>query len=116
MSVTYEALAAEPERAFPPLCAWLGGSWEPRALAYWESPCHGLGANGASSLYLRTRPHKHYRTGDDAYYDALFETRRTVVDERWRERLPPEFCRRAVASPEVAEIAAHVAAPGWAAP
>jgi len=115
LSASYEALAAEPGRYFPPICEWLGGAYEPRALAYWASPNHGLGANGASSLYLRGRPNKQYITGDDAYYDALFDARRTGVDERWRERLPPEFCRRVVASPRVSQIMHRLGVPDWVA-
>ncbi len=115
-AVSYDALAAEPQRMFPPMCHWLDRAWEPRALAYWESPNHGLGANGASSLYLRARANKRYVTGDDAYYDALFAARRTAADDRWRERLPRDFCRRAIASPYAAALAGRVGVGAWASP
>jgi hypothetical protein len=102
--VSYEALAEDPDRAFPSLCAFAGGAFEPAALRYWETPHHGLGANGASSLLLRGRARANYVTGDDAHYDAL-SAGATRADERWKERLPPESIRLAVTSPYARSLA-----------
>ena len=55
VEVSYEQLAGDPLRAFPGLCAFLGFEFRPAALRYWEFEHHGLGGNGACSLYLRDR-------------------------------------------------------------
>jgi len=104
MLVSYEALADRPERAFPPLCAFLGHAFEPQALQYWQTPKHGLGANGAASLYLRGRAVEVARTGDDAHY-ARLHLEGTSVDRRWESRLAPDVAARAAAHPYAQSLA-----------
>jgi LPS sulfotransferase NodH len=94
----YDDLADDPDAHFPKLCDFIGFKWEPEAINYWLKPHHGLAANGASSLYLRGRQQNVYLTGDDDFYSGLTE-RRTAADRRWAERLPAEFCEKAIASP-----------------
>jgi hypothetical protein len=94
----YDDLANDPHRHFPPLCAFIGYKWEASALSYWTVSHHGLGGNGAASVYLRGRKLANYLTGDDAFYVAI-DHRPTAADRRWKERLPEDFCRQAVASP-----------------
>jgi len=112
ITVCYDDLADRPETYFPPLCRFLGLAWQPAALRYWEVPHHGLGANGAASLFLRGRPVRNYLTGDDAHYERLAE-RPTAADRRWRERLPAEFRRRAVASAYARDLRARLGGPPW---
>ena len=108
MLIAYEQLADDPLRAFPPLCEFLGFSFEPAALRYWNFEHHGLGGNGACSLYLRDRKLARFNTGDDAYYAELRE-RPTASDARWRERLSPATQRDALASPYARSIAKRLA-------
>jgi len=103
MLLSYEDLADDPERTFPALCAFAGGAFEPDALRYWEFPHHGLGGNGAASLYLRGRQRVNYTTGDDAYYDARVGAP-TGSDTRWHERVPADVVRRAIATPYAVEM------------
>lgn len=102
--VSYEDLADAPERTFPALCDFAGGAFEADALRYWEVPHHGLGANGAASLYLRGRARAEYTTGDDAYYDARVGVP-TGSDTRWMQRLPADVVHRAIATPYAQEMA-----------
>ncbi|MCW5737696.1 MAG: hypothetical protein KIS73_26485 [Enhydrobacter sp.] len=93
----YDHLIDRPADTFPSLCNFIGHTWEPEALQYWTIPHHGLGGNGAASLYLRGRKVEKFLTGDDAYYAGLTEeTPRS--DKRWVNRLPDDFCRSAVSS------------------
>jgi len=115
MLTCYEGLADDPARYFPPLCAFAGGAWEPDAMRYWEVPHHGLGGNGAASLYLRGRGVVRYVTGDDAYYRNL-EAQPTAADARWKSRLPEEFRRRAVASPYAQACMERLGDARWEAP
>ena len=71
MPASNERLADEPALTFPALCDFLGFAFEPAALMYWNVEHHGLGGNGACSLYLRGRKVKKFRTGDDAFYATL---------------------------------------------
>ncbi len=111
-TVIYDELADAPEAHFPELCEALGFQWDPGALRYWERPQHGLGANGASSAYLRGRAVTNYRTGDDAFY-ATITQRPTTSDTRWRERIPEAFVRRAVRTPYVQALARRLGREPW---
>ena len=93
--VCYDDLADEPDTNFPRLCDFIGHEWQPEAINYWLLPHHGLGANGASSLYLRNRQRTIHQTGDDNFYAGLTE-RRTISDRRWIDRLPEDFCNEAI--------------------
>jgi hypothetical protein len=86
--------------------------WEASALSYWEVPHHGLGGNGAASVYLRGRKFTRYLTGDDAFYAAI-DRRPTAADRRWKERLSEEFCRQAVASAYAQAMRERLGEPGW---
>lgn len=101
---SYERLADEPDASFPPLCDFLGFSFEPAALAYWNFEHHGLGGNGACSLYLRGRKVQKFRTGDDAFYAAL-AGQATHADERWRTRLDAHAQHAALTAPYAREMA-----------
>ncbi|MDE2481725.1 MAG: hypothetical protein KGN02_06010 [bacterium] len=91
---SYDLLADEPHDRFPALCEFLDLRFEPAALAYWNFEHHGLGGNGASSLYLRGRSQTHYITGDDAYYASMTE-RPLSADRRWEQRVPASLQRAA---------------------
>ena len=110
--VSYEDLADDPHTHFPRLCEFLGGPWEPPALAYWNFPHHGLGGNGASSLYLRGRPKTNYVTGDDAYYMNL-AAEPTRADERWRDRIPGDLRARVAASAYATALANRLGRDTW---
>ena len=107
MLVSYEDLTNDPERAFPALCAFAGGPFEPGALRYWEHEHHGLGGNGAASLYLRGRARVNYVTGDDAFYAELAGAP-TRADTRWHDRVPADVALRAIDSPYAKELAARL--------
>jgi hypothetical protein len=107
IAVSYDSLADTPDNAFPSLCGFLGQEWQPAALRYWEIPHHGLGANGAPSVYLRERKVANYTTGDDAYYEAI-AARNVAADTRFRERLPEEFRRAAIARPYAQKLMAEL--------
>lgn len=115
MLADYDDLADAPERFVPPLCEFLGHPFEPAALAYWNFPHHGLGGNGAASVYLRKHPNGTFITGDDAFYAGM-EERPTAADRRWMERLPRDFCRMAVATPYAGELARRLGRPTFEAP
>jgi hypothetical protein len=108
----YDDLANDPHRHFPPLCAFIGHEWEPSALSYWRIPHHGLGGNGAASVYLRGRKLTNYLTGDDAFYVAI-DRQPTAADRRWKGRLSEEFCRQAVASPYALAVRERLGEPAW---
>jgi hypothetical protein len=105
---SYDLLADFPELYFPPLCAFLGFRYDSRALRYWEFEHHGLGANGANSLYLRGRSVKAFVTGDDAYYDDL-ASGQTRADVRWKDRMSAREIEAATASPYAALMARRLA-------
>ena len=94
----YDDLADEPNLHFPRVCHFIGFEWEPDATNYWQVPHHGLGANGAASLYLRNRQQTVYLTGEDMFYADL-TARRTASDKRWVDRLPAEFSSKCINSP-----------------
>jgi hypothetical protein len=95
--VNYDKLADAPLTEFPALCEFIGFPFEPAALDYWNFEHHGLGGNGANSIYLRNRKVKNYVTGDDEYYADL-ASRSTAADVRWRNRLPADVCEAAISS------------------
>lgn len=101
---SYDDLADDPNTYFPAVCRFIGHAWEPSALAYWNVPHHGLGGNGAASLYLKGRKVPNYRTGDDAFYAALAE-QTPSADRRWKERLSREFRERAISTPYAHRLA-----------
>lgn len=104
MLADYDDLADAPEKFLPPLCAFLGHDFEPAALAYWNFPHHGLGGNGAASVYLKKHPNHRFVTGDDRFYAGV-EERPTSADRRWKDRLPRDFCIAAIATPYAAGLA-----------
>ena len=101
--VSYEDLTERPDDTLPPLCEFLGGTYDRDALRYWNYEHHGLGGNGAASLYLRGRKVVKYVTGDDAYYAALRDAP-TRPDVRWRERLPADVIEQAESLPYAAAL------------
>jgi hypothetical protein len=101
--VSYERLATAPHAAFPELCAFLGFAFDPAALAYWRFEHHGLGGNGACSLYLRGRAVQRFTTGDDAFYDTLVGAP-TRADERWRGRIGDTVKSAAFSTPYAREM------------
>ena len=109
--VNYDALADAPLREFPGLCEFIGFPFEPQALEYWNFEHHGLGGNGANSIYLQGRKVRKYITGDDAYYAAL-ASHPIAADTRWRERLPAGVCVTATSS-NYARSMAHRLGVAW---
>jgi hypothetical protein len=105
----YDTLADNPELEFARLCRFLGQDWEPEALRYWEVPHHGLGGNGAPSVYLRGRKLARYTTGDDRFY-ADIPARPVAADTRFRERLPEDFRIRALQRTYAQELMAKLGA------
>jgi hypothetical protein len=101
--VAYDDLADSPSQEFPKLCEWIGGHFEAEALEYWRVDHHGLGANGAASLYLDGRKRRHWERSEDAYYEEL-QRGRMGADTRWAERLDPRECDRLLAHPYVQAI------------
>jgi hypothetical protein len=103
MLACYDDLADNPNKEFPKLCRFIGQSWEPDALQYWKVPHHGLGGNGAASIYLKGRKAADFVTGDDAYYESIPKTS-VAADTRFRQRLPADFRREAVSRPYAQEL------------
>jgi hypothetical protein len=99
----YDETAAHPTAELPKLCAFLGSSFEPDALAYWQKPHHAFAANGASNSVLRGLPRaeemQFFVTGDDRYYEE--HRKQSFVDERWKERLSDEEKQAIAANPEI---------------
>ena len=87
ISAVYDDLADDPIRRVPEVCAFLGYPFEAPALRYWEFEHHGLGANGAASLYLRNRKVRNFDTGDDAFYARCAEFA-AGADRRWTSVIP----------------------------
>lgn len=110
---SYDHLIDAPDENFPDLCSFLGHAWEASSLQYWKVPHHGLGGNGANSLYLRNRKVRTYETGDDTFYASLLD-REPSADRRWMSELPHDFCRMALARPYAVEMQRKVGA--WEAP
>jgi hypothetical protein len=108
--VCYDDLADDPKTNFPPLCAFIGHPWNRASLEYWKVPHHGLGGNGAATVYLRKHRPGMGETGDDAFYAGI-ETRPTTSDTRWRDRLSPEFRRHAVNTEYAIEIKDRIGLP-----
>lgn len=97
----YDDLADNPQSYFPIICEMIGYQWEKESLRYWEHEHHGFCANGPTLLYLRDRSNFSkvgVITGDDPFYQTLLN-RPINADRRWRERLPSDFCQRAIETP-----------------
>jgi hypothetical protein len=105
----YDFLADDPSKEFPKLCRFIGQSWEPDALRYWEVPHHGLGGNGANSVYLRGRKAVRFATGDDPYYEGIAK-RSIAADTRFRDRLPADIRHEAVSRPYARELMSSLGA------
>jgi sulfotransferase family protein len=103
----YDDLADHPAEELPRLCAWLGRSFEPAALRYWEFEHHGLGGNGAASLYLRDRKVTNFVTGDDRHYADL-AARPLEADRRWMHALEPALCASFLDHPYTRELRARL--------
>jgi len=110
--VCYDDLADSPDEHFPDLCRFIGMPWERAALNYWNFPHHGLGGNGAASLYLRGRKVEKFVTGDDRFYEDL-ERRPVAADRRFRERLPDDFRQRAVVHPYACSLREQLRKGPW---
>lgn len=116
MVVAYDDLADAPHEEMPRLCTFAGGEFEPAALEYWRFPHHGLGANGAASLYLAGRKRRNWERSEDAFYEAA-KQRPVRADTRWAERLPADECERMLDHPYVAQLRARIGtARAWARP
>jgi hypothetical protein len=110
--VCYDDLADSPDEHFPALCRFIGMQWERAALNYWNFPHHGLGGNGANSLYLRGRKVEKFVTGDDRFYEDL-QYRPVAADRRFHERLPDDFRRRAVVHPYACSLREQLRKRPW---
>lgn len=101
ITVFYDDLADNPQHYFPIICKMIGYQWEQDSVRYWEHEHHGFCANGPTLLYLRDRPNFSKVgaiTGDDPFYQTLL-SQPISADRRWRERLPYDFCQRAIEIP-----------------
>jgi Sulfotransferase family len=108
----YEDLAEHPDRAFPALCAFIGRAWDKAALEYWKTEHHGLGGNGAASVYLRGRKRINYMTLDDDFYSQL-TTRPSGADKRWRDRLLADVCDAAMRRAYVGQVRSRFPEGAW---
>lgn len=106
---SYDDLADHPETTFPALCRFLGHAYEPGALRYWKFAHHGLGGNGAASLYLRGRRVRNFDTGDDAYYEELLDED-VRSDRRWMGELDRATCARFLDDPYTRYLRAQLPA------
>lgn len=107
MTVSYDRIADDPERFMPAVCDFIGRPWNPAALEYWRYPHHGLGGNGAASVYLRGRKVSNFRTGDDAFYEAVPD-RPTAADRRWKTSLPSDLIDQALSGRYATDLAARL--------
>ena len=97
----YDDLADNPQCYFPEICEMIGYQWEQDSVLYWKHEHHGFCANGPALLFLRDRPSFSkvaVITGDDPFYQTLL-SRPISADRRWQERLPSDFCQRAIKIP-----------------
>lgn len=97
----YDDLADNPQYYFPLICDIIGYQWEQGSVRYWEHEHHGFCANGPTLLFLKGRPcfsNVGVITGDDAFYQTLL-SQPITADRRWQERLPSDFCQRAIKIP-----------------
>lgn len=102
--VFYEDLAGEELSCFSRLCDFIGFDFDPKALKYWLYEHHGLGANGASSMFLKELEHGKdlYTTGDNEFYDKHNET--SFVDTRWETELTDEELTLITSNRDIIEI------------
>ncbi len=110
--VAYESLTEAPDAHFPDLCGFIGGPWNAAAIRYWETPHHGMGGNGANSVYLKGREVRTYSTFDDAFY-ADIDKRPLAADSRWKARFSSEDQARFVADAYFQEVKARLSPVGW---
>jgi len=110
----YDDLAGDPHAELPRVCALLGAPFEPAALRYWEVEHHGLGANGAASLYLEGRKRRNWERSEDRFYERLkHEPQR--ADTRWAHEIPPDECDRMLEHPYTRALREQIASPRrWA--
>ena len=109
MTCCYDNLADSPDAYFPSICEFVGQNWETKAVNYWEVPHHGLGGNGAASVYLRDRKISNYISGDETFYRGIID-RKVSADIRFRERLPADLIAAILDDPEVKDIGASAGA------
>jgi hypothetical protein len=103
VTVAYDDLADAPHDELPPLCRFAGGRFEPAALEYWRVEHHGLGANGAASLYLEGRKQRNWERSEDGFYARLKDEPQRS-DTRWAERVDADECDRMLGDPYVARL------------
>ena len=108
-AAAYDQLADHPRAHFPALCDFIGAPFEHAALNYWEFEHHGLGGNGAASVFLKGRERVNYVTGDDAYY-AQIETRPPESDVRFRTSLTEDERRACFEHPYARALAQRIGA------
>lgn len=89
------------------LCRFIGYLYEPSALQYWNFPHHGLGGNGAASLYLRGRQVTNFETADDEYYAGLIH-KDVESDRRWIDALDRDTCCRFLDAPYTKHVRAQL--------
>jgi len=110
----YDDLADDPATGLPRVCALAGGAFEPAALRYWEVEHHGLGANGAASVYLEGRSRRNFERSDDRYYERV-KTEPIRSDTRWADDVAPDACDRMLEHPYTRALRARIGGPrGWA--
>ena len=81
----YDELAIEPDIHFPPLCDFLGMTFDKAALQYWNYEHHGLGGNGAAFNVIGKYEKAVIITGDDSFYKT--HAGRPFYDARWPGQL-----------------------------
>ena len=98
----YDELAIQPDIYFPPLCNFLGMTFDMAALQYWNYEHHGLGGNGAAFNVIGKYEKAVITTGDDSFYKT--HAGRPFYDSRWPGQLSSDERVAIERSSEVCEL------------
>ena len=98
----YDELAIQPEVYFPPLCGFLGMTFDKAALQYWNYEHHGLGGNGAAFNVIGKYGKAVIITGDDSFYKM--HAGRPFYDTRWPGQLSSDERAAIERSTEVRQL------------
>ncbi len=104
----FEALLRQPETVVKQLCNWLGVSYAPQMLRFWEAPVHSLGGNaGAYMWYKSFREKGGFATKADQqraleYADRQFSVEKT---NSWRSTLTQDEIDKLILDKSTAKIA-----------
>ena len=98
----YDELTIQPEVYFPPLCEFLGMTFDQAALQHWNYEHHGLGGNGAAFNVIGRYEKAVIVTGDDSFYKT--HAGHSFYDARWSGQLNSDERAAIEQSPEIRQM------------